>query len=215
MRRTRELSRDIPRLYLISGGECEQDGGESLLRQLKHLPPARACMVQIREKRLGAEGLLALSVAAAKIPLPEGSLLLVNGHADIAFAAGLDGVHWPEIAYVSGQSTAFPSDLIVGCSAHSGASARMAQAAGADFLLFGPIFDTPSKRQYGPAQGLARLAEICQSTRLPVFAVGGLTPENAPDCLAAGAHGIAGVSAFRDGERLAEIVERFFRVLPG
>ena len=214
MGRKQKHSRALPRLYLICGGESEHDGGASFLEQLKHLPPARACMVQIREKHLAPEKLLALAIEASRTALPEGSLLLVNAHADIARAAGLHGVHLPESAYLTDRSPAFPADLITGCSAHSSASARIAEEAGGDFLLFGPVFDTPSKRSYGPPHGLARLAEICRSTALPVFAVGGLTPASAASCLAAGAYGIAGISAFHNCVRLAETVERFYRVFP-
>ncbi|MCY2928768.1 MAG: thiamine phosphate synthase [Planctomycetota bacterium] len=203
----------LPRVYLISGGRSETDGGEAFLEQLRHLPPARACMVQIREKQLGPEELLALARRASKAALPEGSLLLVNTHADIARAAGLHGVHLPESAYLPDLSPAFVPDLVTGCSAHSAGSARAAQEAGADFVLFGPVFDTPSKRPYGPPQGLDSLARVCRATSLPVFAVGGITPDNTPACLDAGAYGIAGISAFRDGAGLAETIERFYRAL--
>ncbi|MCY2927770.1 MAG: thiamine phosphate synthase [Planctomycetota bacterium] len=214
MERKERLPLALPRLYLISGGGSERDGGAAFLEQLKHLPPARACMVQLREKQLDPAKLLALALQASKAPLPAGSLLLVNAHADVARAAGLHGVHLPEAAYRSARPAAFAPDLVIGCSVHSVESARAAQEAGADFLLFGPVFDTPSKRSYGPPQGLARLGEIC-GVALPVFAVGGVTPDNAAACLTAGAYGIAGISAFRDVGRLGEIVERFYRVLAG
>ncbi len=214
MEQKRKHSPTIPRLYLISGGGSETDGGALFLEQLKHLPPAFPCMVQIREKQLGLEELLSLARKAAKVALPEGSLLLINKHADIARAAGLQGVHLPEDAYLSERSLALASDLITGCSAHSSASARMAEEAGADFLLLGPVFDTPSKRKYGSPQGLETFARICRSTTLPVFAVGGITPANAAECLESGAYGVAGISAFRDVACLRETVEQFYRVLP-
>ena len=75
----------------------------------------------------------------------------------------------------------------------------MARIGGADFVVFGPVFETESKRAFGPPQGLERLREVCSELGgFPVIAIGGITVENAKDCLRAGASGIAGISLFNE-----------------
>jgi thiamine-phosphate pyrophosphorylase len=88
-----------------------------------------------------------------------------------------------------------------------------AEQSGADYLLFGPVFDTPSKRKYGPPQGLKKLGELCRASSLPIFALGGVTPHNAALCMDAGAYGTAGLSIFRDRVLLPDILEQFHRIL--
>jgi len=200
----------LPRLFIVSSGEENTDNGLLLLNQLNLLPRSLPCMIQIREKKLEAKELLTLSVKARAIVLPEGSLLLMNERADIALAAGLDGVHLPENACSAKTIRSFAPGLIYGCSVHSKSALLIAEESGADYLLFGPVFDTPSKRKYGAPQGLEKLGEFCQLTSLPVFALGGITPQNAALCMAEGAYGIAGLSIFQDTAKLAETIEQFY-----
>ena len=141
-----------------------------------------------------------LTTRAAKITGGSKTRLLVNDRADIARAAGADGVH------LTGRSlpanvvrNIFGPEFVIGVSTHSLAEARAAQAAGADFVVFGPIFDTESKRAFGPPQGLAKLREIARELRgFPVIAIGGVTPDNIDECISAGATGVAGISMFED-----------------
>ena len=210
-----KIKSSLPRLCLISSGEGHADNGTLLLKQLTLLPRSLACMVQIREKKLNAKELLTLAIKARKIGLPEGTLLLINERVDLALAAELDGVHLPENACSATMLRTIAPKLIYGCSIHSHSALLLAEEAGADYLLFGPVFDTPSKRIYGPPQGLEKLGELCQATSLPVFALGGITPKNAPLCMAKGAYGIAALSLFHDTARFAEtIVELYLHLNP-
>ncbi len=202
----------LPRIYLISSGEENSDPGR-LIRQLNLLPSFMPYIVQIREKNLEAKQLLTLALQARKIQLPTGSLLLCNERADVALAAGLDGVHLPENACPTDKLQAFASNFIFGCSIHSQKALHIAEQSGADYLLFGPVFDTPSKRKYGAPQGLKKLGEFCRTTSLPVYALGGITPRNAALCMAEGAYGTAGLSIFQDTSRLSETIEQFYRIL--
>ncbi|NTU97342.1 MAG: thiamine phosphate synthase [Chlorobiaceae bacterium] len=198
----------LPHILIISGGK-ESPGEESHVSGLLEcLPEHIPCMVQIREKHLMAGSLYNLASSAAKKPRPEGRLLLVNERADIAYAAGLDGVHLPEHACSPSILKAAGFPMICGCSVHSIESARLAEDSGADYLLFGPVFDTPSKRIFGKPQGLEKLETLCRSTTLPVFAVGGITPSNGLFCKENGAWGCAGISLFLDRTSLAETLER-------
>jgi len=171
-------------------------------------------LVQLREKDLAARELFDLSLDLRGVTSRHGAALLVNDRVDIALAAGLDGVHCPE----AGLSPATARQLLgteslIGASCHSPDGARRAAESGSDFVFFGPVYETPSKAAYGPPAGLDALKHVCAETRIPVFAVGGITPERSPDCIAAGAGGVAVISAILAGEDIAGRVKAFEKVL--
>lgn len=121
--------------------------------------------------------------------------LLVNDRLDLALALDLH-VHLTEQSLPTRVvRSLLPRLRWVGRSVHSIHAARLAEEEEADYLVAGPVFDTPSKRAYGPPLGLDTLRAITRSVRIPVFAVGGIDPTRARDCLSAGAHGIAVVRA--------------------
>jgi thiamine-phosphate pyrophosphorylase len=103
---------------------------------------------------------------------------------------------------------ALPENFLVGASTHSLDEARAAERDGADYIFFGPVFATPAKLQYGAAQGVACLREICRAVRIRVIAIGGITAENAAACLRAGAAGIAAIRLFQDSADVAATVHQ-------
>ena len=123
-------------------------------------------------------------------------------------AAGCDGVQLTARSLeASVVRRAFGPDFLVGVSTHALQEARAARDAGADFAVFGPVFDTPSKRQYGPPLGLEHLREAARALApLPLVAVGGINEENAREVLRAGARGVAAIRLFADGQNLARTV---------
>ena len=200
------MSRQLPTIYPITSGtttpETTADDPQflSILRLVEAAVAVNVPLLQIREKALHARVLFELVVRAVEIVRGSETRLLVNDRSDIARAGGADGVH------LTGHSLPadvvrriFGPDFLIGVSTHSVEEARMARIGGADFVVFGPVFETESKRAFGPPQGLERLREVCSELGgFPVIAIGGITLENAKDCLRAGASGIAGISLFNE-----------------
>ena len=170
----------------------------SILRLVKAAVTANIPLFQIREKLLSARVLYELTKRAAEITHGSQTRLLVNDRADIASAAGADGVHLTSRSLPADVvRRIFGPDFVIGVSTHSLAEARAAQSAGADFVVFGPIFDTESKRAFGEPQGLDKLREVALALRpFPVIAIGGVTTDNVDQCLANHASGIAAIRMF-------------------
>lgn len=148
-------------------------------------------MIQVREKDLDARDLLNLTRAIVNAATGTATRVLVNDRLDVALASGADGVHLPSDGLPL-ESVRTAIDL-VGVSTHSLDELRQAEAGGADFAVFGPIFDTPGKT----AVGLDRLSEAARATALDVYGIGGITMGNASEVIAAGAAGIAGIRLFQ------------------
>ena len=161
--------------------------------------------VQLREKDLAARDLLAVATSLRESTRVHGARLLVNDRADVALACGADGVQRTHDSLPVGALRAIsPPPFLIGASVHSVAQAREAEAEGADFLVFGPVHDTPSKRGYGPPQGLSALSLVTAAVDKPVLAVGGVTPERVAAILGAGAAGVAVISAILAADRSEE-----------
>ena len=148
-------------------------------------------MIQIREKDLPARELFELVCRVRDLAAGTPTRVLVNDRLDIALAAGIDGVQLP--ANGLPPAAVRPQVKVLGVSTHKLDEAINAEAAGADFIVFGPIFDTPGKS----AVGVEALREITSRIKIPVLAIGGITPENTPQVVSAGAAGIAGIRLFQ------------------
>jgi thiamine-phosphate pyrophosphorylase len=145
-------------------------------------------LIQIREKDLSARELFEFTLAVLEVRGKIKTRILVNSRADVALAAGADGVHLPSDAPMQ----TLPG-LLVGRSCHTLAEVVQANA---DFVTFGPVFETPGK---GPAVGLDALRAACKLGK-EVYALGGVDWDNAEGCMDAGAIGIAGIRLFQEPE---------------
>lgn len=170
--------------------------------------------VQLREKDLEVRDLLALAEPLREATRRHGARLLINDRADVALAVGADGVQRTHTSLpVAALRGITPPGFLIGASAHSTAEAREAATEGADFVVFGPVYDTPSKRRYGPPQGLAALEAAAAATPRPLLAVGGITPERVREVRAAGAAGVAVIGAVYGAARPADATKAFLDVL--
>jgi thiamine-phosphate pyrophosphorylase len=148
-------------------------------------------MIQVREKDLSGRELFDLVCKVRDLAAGTSTRILVNDRVDIALAAGVDGVHLPS----NGLPPARVRPLVryLGVSVHALDEALAAEAAGADFIVFGPVFETPGKR----AVGIEPLRKVASTVKIPVLAIGGITMQNSSAVLAAGAAGIAGIRLFQ------------------
>ena len=208
------LNLSKPITYLITSGATTQastpasEDFQSVLSVVRAAVRARITLIQLREKNLTARTLYELAARSVEITQGSETRLLVNDRADVASAAGADGVHLTTLSLEAEIiRRAFGPDFLIGVSTHALSEALSARDGGADFIVFGPVFDTPTKRAYGAPLGIESLRRAARTlSPFPVIALGGITRENAPDVLRAGASGIAAIQLFSDADKLEEIV---------
>ena len=197
-----------PIIYPITSGTTTPQTIPEILRLVQAAVDAEVPLFQIREKSLHARVLFDLVARAAEITRGSRTRLFVNDRSDIARAAGADGVHLTTHSLpVEVVRNTCGAEFLIGVSTHSLDEARAAQAAGADFVVFGPVFETESKRAYGAPQGLGKLRDVTRALgEFPVLAIGGITLGNVEECFEAGASGVAAIRMLNEVDQFASIV---------
>jgi thiamine-phosphate pyrophosphorylase len=210
---------------------AETNVNGALLERIRGAATAGVDWIQVREKDLETGALLDLArgaIAAARSGwggFTGGAgdqkrthilnRILINDRLDVACAAGADGVHLGEgsipIREVSGKlaqwkRVAQRADFLAGVSCHSVEAGIAAARDGAGYIFFGPVFATPSKISFGPPQGVDALGELCRAVKIPVLAIGGISMENAKECLQAGCAGIAAIRLFQEAKNVGRLV---------
>lgn len=151
--------------------------------------------LQLRAKDLGSGDTLAAAEVLRRLTRRYGALFIINDRVDVAKLSGADGVHLGQSDLpVEGARRLLGPDSVIGLSTHSPEEAREAEHLGADYISFGPVYPTRTKGDAESPRGLKLLAETRRATRLPIVAIGGITEENAPGVLGAGADAVAMVS---------------------
>lgn len=181
-------------LYVVT--DRQLTGGRPLRLVVEAALRGGARAVQLREKDLPPRALYPLALEMRQLTQAYGARLLINDRVDVALAVNADGVHL--------TTTSLPASIarqvlgpgrLIGVSTHTRAEVQAAIDEGADFIVFGPVFSTPSKAPYGPPVGLDALRAVRAVVKLPILAIGGIKPTNLEQVLAAGADGIAVISA--------------------
>jgi thiamine-phosphate pyrophosphorylase len=198
------------------GDHHEQE--QRLLAKIAECATAGVNYVQLREKDLETRALEELAQKAMEVLRGSQSRLLINSRTDVALACGAHGVHLPSNDLPASEVRAIfaragRSEPVIGVSTHSIPDVASAEEHGANFAVFGPVFE---KGQSANREGLEQLRQICHRTtaaqpRMPVWALGGITLENAQQCVGAGAAGIAGIRLFQEND--VAIIVRKLRAL--
>ncbi|MCY4436889.1 MAG: thiamine phosphate synthase [Chloroflexi bacterium] len=171
-------------------------------------------VVQVREKESFAKDLYTLAQQLRHITADR-ALLLINDRIDVALAVGADGVHLPEDGLpVQAARRLLGEDKLIGCSVHNVASALQCAQAGADFVHVGTLYATDSKPGRIPA-GPQLVRDVAAAVDIPVIGVGGISAQNAPTVMAAGAHGVAVISALLDAPDTSEAAYELTSALAG
>jgi thiamine-phosphate pyrophosphorylase len=202
-------------LYLIT--DRAQTAGRELPAVVADALRGGVRAVQLREKDLPEQELLERARTLRVLTRQFSARLLINSSVEIALAVGADGVHLGKTSRPVGEVRhLLGPGLLIGYSAHSVDEAQQAEADGADFITFGPVYYTASKTGYGDPLGVARLADAAQALKIPVFALGGVKKTSVCEVMASGAAGIALISAIiaapdpqREAETLLHAIENY------
>jgi thiamine-phosphate pyrophosphorylase len=187
-------------------GGSSADQIQQLLAKITECAAAGVDYIQLREKDLSTRELEKLAFqAVAAMPADSASKLLINSRLDVALACGAHGVHLPAGDLNPGEARALWSRAteracVIGVSAHSAREIALAESHGADFAVFGPVFEKAGATNPG---GLQQLQQVCHRSQaavppMPVLALGGVTVQNASKCLSAGCNGLAGIRLFQE-----------------
>jgi thiamine-phosphate pyrophosphorylase len=199
----------IPKLLLVT--DRHATAGREILAVVAHALDAGLPAVQLRDKDLSGRALFALAERLRAATTRTGARLFVNDRVDVARAVGADGVQLGAASLPVDVARGLLGEAaLVGYSAHGLDEVR---ATGADYVLFGPVYDTPSKRAYGPPQGAARLHEAVAAAAVPVLAIGGIEPSRLGEIRDTGAHGVAVIRAILADPDPGEATRRLLAAL--
>jgi thiamine-phosphate pyrophosphorylase len=187
------------RVYLVT--DRRQTRGRPLAALIGQALRGGIGAVQLREHDLETGALLELARELRALTARHQALLLINDRIDVALACQADGVHLPADSFaIEDARTLLGPERLIGVSTHHPREVAAAAARGADFAVFGPVFDTPSKKSYGPPVGLSRLEEAARTSSFPVLGIGGITRERTAAVMRAGAAGVAVIRAVLEAD---------------
>ena len=182
------------RLLVVT--DRQQTNGRPLVPLLQQVLTAAVSIVQLRERDLSARELVRLAREVQVVTASHKSQLLINDRIDVALALEGAGVHLRSNSLpVSVARQLLGTQRLVGVSVHTVEEAIQVESQGADYIILGPIYATPSKQMFGPPLGIHTLETACRLVRIPIFGIGGVTAVRAQQMLCAGAFGVAVITA--------------------
>jgi thiamine-phosphate pyrophosphorylase len=186
-------------LYLVTDRKLTQ--GRDLCAVVEQALDGGVQAIQLREKDLGGKELFELADKISVLCQGYNAQLFINDRIDVALAVGAAGVQLGKTSLPIATARALlGADKLIGFSSHGVDEAIAAQRNGANFLLFGPVYFTPSKAPFGAPQGVAALKELVEKVTLPVYAIGGINAANLAATMNTGVRGVALISAIMSAE---------------
>jgi thiamine-phosphate pyrophosphorylase len=199
-------------LYLVT--DRRETRGRDLLAVIEQALLGGVRAVQLREKDLAGKELFLLAEKAKTLCARYGARLLINDRIDVALAVDADGLQLGSGSMpIAAARQLVGNTKLIGASIHSAEEGLAAERAGADFVLFGPVYFTPSKAAYGNPQGPEALQRAVEKISLPVYAIGGIKPENVAAIKKTGVRGIAAISAVMSAEAPRAASKELLRLL--
>ena len=181
-------------MYVVT--DRHQTGEDRFQQILRDITSEPGLMLQIREKDLGTRELLSLVREIQRVARPFQVPCFINDRVDLVLATQTAGVHLRSDSMpVKEARKCLGPDFFIGQSVHSQEEAIRSETDGADFVVLGPIYETPSKRKYGPPLGVGALRDACRRCHVPVYAIGGVTLARVDEVMEAGAYGVAVISS--------------------
>ena len=181
-------------LYLITDRNLTQ--GRDLLWVLEMALDGGVRAIQLREKDLEGRELFKLADKISVLCRRYDAQLFINDRIDVALAVDASGVQLGKTSLpIESARALLGAEKLIGFSSHGVEEAIAAQRSGANFLLFGPVFFTPSKAPFGAPQGVAALKGLVEKVALPVYAIGGINTASLEEAMNAGVRGVALISA--------------------
>lgn len=192
------------RLYLVT--DRHQTAGQDLVDVVGRSVAAGLPAIQVRERDLDTRSLQALTQRIKSLTHDGHPLVLINDRVDLAAAMQLDGVHLREASLpVAAARKILGAQALIGVSRHSVEGVVQAEQEGADFAVLGPIYDTPSKREWGRPLGVGVLDQASRRVKMPIFAIGGITIDRVRDVRHAGAFGVGVVAAILGADNIEQV----------
>lgn len=198
-------------LYFVT--DRKQTAGRPLVDVVHAALDGGVRAIQLREKDLEGGELYRLALALRTLTNRYKARLLVNDRIDIALAVDADGVQLGQNSFpVTTARQLLDSEKLIGVSTHS--PSEIEAARGADFIVFGPVYFTPSKAAYGEPQGLAQLQQAVQQSSVPLIAIGGIKKEHITEVIAAGTQGIGVITAISAAADPTQTARELLALLP-
>jgi len=182
--------------HLLLVTDRHQTNGRPLVPLLQRALAAGMPAIQLRERDLSARELVTLACEVQAVTASRRSQLLINDRIDVTLALEGVGVHLRSNSLpVSVARQLLGAQRLLGVSVHAVEEVVSAQSQGADYIVLGPIYETPSKQTFGPPLGIHTLEKACRLVRIPIIGIGGVTAARAREMRRAGAFGVAVITA--------------------
>ena len=200
------------RLLLVT--DRHQTKGRSLISIVQRVLNVGSPAIQLRERDLSANDLLELAREVKVLTSQRDSQFVVNDRIDVALSLEEVGVHLRSNSMpVTVARRLLGPRRLLGVSAHSMDEVVRAEGEGADYVVLGPVYDTPSKQAFGSPLGLLKLEEICRLVHVPIIGIGGITVDRARDVRRAGAFGVAVITAILGADDVKHATRALLDVL--